>query len=666
MVRPEKMFRRVLIANRGEIANRIIETLQRLKIDSVVIYNERENEAPYIKRATEAVNLGSGDLSNTFLNIDKILKIAVEKECDAIHPGYGFLSENSKFASACINRGIVFIGPKPETIDLMGNKTRAIEEMIRLGIPIVPNIRGPIGDIVNNISGGFFPCIVKASAGGGGKGMQIAHNPVSLLSLLKQTSLESERYFGDAGVYIEKYLKNPRHIEIQILADQFGNAVHLFERECSIQRRFQKIIEESPALSLNKTIKDKIYSDSLKIAKAVNYIGAGTIEFLLDEEGNHYFLEMNTRIQVEHAVTEMVTGVDIVEEQLAIATGQSVIDRLKNTRIKGHAIEARIYAEDPDNNYNPSPGIVQQLSLPEKGYIRIDSDLSQGRKILPDFDPMIAKIIVWGENRNQAIDRILQELYSVQIHGIKTNIKQLLAVFGNQKFRDNAISTHFLADLKILEEISLAEIETELLIAAAAWLSLYKLPGHQKNYHQLNIGRWRIHKYLKILFNNSSYEPALIKHSLQSVKIELNGRFMNLYIEAATDNHILVLNNSNRFRINYSWDNETLGLSLSFDYRIFQFFRPDILSYNQKSYVGSEFKVLGHETINAPLSGKVIKINFQNGQKINKGDTILLIESMKMENEIRIPFDGIIKQFLVKEGNMVIEGELLLELEPDG
>jgi 3-methylcrotonyl-CoA carboxylase alpha subunit len=659
------MFNKVLIANRGEIVNRILQTLHRLNIDSVAIYDARESAAPYIKNSTESVSLGTGDLSNTFLNIDKILEIALKKGCDAIHPGYGFLSENEKFADVCKEKGITFIGPSAAVIAMMGNKTRAIEKMSKLGIPVIPNIRGSVDEILKEVTKDFFPCIIKASAGGGGKGMQIANDINALSELLKQTARVSEKYFGDATVYLEKYLDNPRHIEVQILADQFGNVIHLYERECTIQRRFQKIIEESPAETLTDSLRAKIIGSALKIAKSVGYIGAGTIEFLVDKDQNYYFLEMNTRIQVEHAVTEMVTDVDIIEEQLAIAAGFSINDRLAHTQLKGHSIESRIYAEDSENNYNPSPGIIEFLSLPEKEYLRIDSDLAIGREILSDFDPMIAKMIVWGENREQAIIRMIETLTSLQIHGIKTNIQLLISILNNQKFRKNDISTHFLNDHKIIttdsDELSIEE--KDILIATATWVSLFRFPLQQNNSSAVNFGRWRIFKYLKIHFDHTEYELTLLKQESEELIIKLSERIISIRPEELSPNKIQISSGHKKFIINYSWEPLTYTLFLSIDYRIYKFIRPDFLSISQTGFIQGKRETGSSEMINAPLSGKIIKVNFKEGQKIKNGDTLLLIESMKMENEIKSPFDGIIKLILVKEGDRVTEGELLLELE---
>ncbi|OGL40841.1 MAG: acetyl-CoA carboxylase biotin carboxylase subunit [Candidatus Schekmanbacteria bacterium GWA2_38_11] len=442
------MFKKILIANRGEIAIRIIRACQELDIPTVAVFSEPDRNSLHVGYAEEAYLIGEANSKKSYLNIDKIIDVAQKSGTDAIHPGYGFLSENSGFAARCEKEGITFIGPSSDVIEKMGNKTTARKIMAEAGVPILPGTNESIesDDEVYKIAKGIgFPIMIKAAAGGGGKGMRIVNSADELKSCLRAARSEAGSSFGDSSVYVEKYLENPRHIEIQVLADKYGNSVHLFERECSIQRRHQKIIEETPSTAVDDKLREKMGKAALKAVKSVNYSNAGTVEFLVDKKKNFYFLEMNTRLQVEHAITEIVTGIDIVREQVRIAAGEKLDLTQDKIKRNGCAMECRIYAEDPDNNFLPSPGTIRTLRSPGGYGIRYDTCAFEGCNISVHYDPLISKLVVWGKDREETRFRMLRALNEYSITGIKTTIPFLKKVIKNKFFIEGDIDTNFIA-----------------------------------------------------------------------------------------------------------------------------------------------------------------------------------------------------------------------------
>lgn len=439
------LFKKILIANRGEIAARIIRTCKKMGIETVAIYSEVDAEAPYVKQASESHLIGGARVNQSYLNIDKIIKIAKETEAEAIHPGYGLLSENERFAKRCEEEGIIFIGPSPEVIASMGSKIESRKLMKEAGIPVVPGIDYPLKDVAEAVETARemgYPVMLKASAGGGGIGMQIAQNDEELTGAFAGNQKRAKDFFGDGTMYMEKYIDNPRHIEIQILADEQGNAVYLWERECSIQRRHQKVVEESPSIFIDEETRKKMGEASVKAAKSIFYKNAGTIEFLVDAEKNFYFLEMNTRLQVEHPVTEEITGIDLVEEQLKIASGQVLSFKQQDIKLNGHAIEVRIYAEDPKTFY-PSPGKINRFQIMEGEGIRHELAVEEGSTVTPFYDPMIAKLIIHSKSREEGIKYMLTVLGGYIVEGIKTNIPMLVQVLEHEAFRNGDTTTKF-------------------------------------------------------------------------------------------------------------------------------------------------------------------------------------------------------------------------------
>ncbi len=447
------MFSKILIANRGEIALRIIRACRELDIKTVAVFSEPDRDSLHVRFADEAVCVGPASSLDSYLNIPAIISAAEVADVDAIHPGYGFLAENAHFAEICESCKITFIGPTPQTIRSMGDKVTAKATMLKIGVPLTPGGAGVIKsqeDAVKVAEEIKYPVIIKATAGGGGKGMRICHNNVSLMRFFIVAQNEAEANFGNPDVYVEKYIEDPRHIEFQIVGDQYGNVIHLGERDCSIQRRHQKLLEEAPSPALTPELRKAMGEAAVKAAQAVDYRGVGTVEFLLDSNNDFYFMEMNTRIQVEHTVTEMVTGLDLVKEQIKIANGEKLSLEQNDVEIKGVAIQCRINAEDPDNNFLPSPGKIKELNLPGGPGVRIDTHIYQGYTISPFYDSMVAKLITYGPTREVAIKIMARALEEFYVSPIKTTISLHSQILDNSLFRAGKVTTHFLE--KIFEE----------------------------------------------------------------------------------------------------------------------------------------------------------------------------------------------------------------------
>ena len=452
------LFKKILIANRGEIARRIIRTCKKLNIQSVAVFSEADRDALFVREADESYEIGKPPVSQSYLNIDKIIEVAKKSGVDAIHPGYGLLSENPTFARRCEEEGIIFIGPTAEVIATMGSKIESRKKMKEAGVPVIEGVDIPIEsvdealEVAESIG---YPLMLKASSGGGGIGMQRIETREELEKAFEGNKKRAQSFFGDGTMYIEKVIEHPHHVEIQVLADEHGNIVPLFERECSIQRRNQKVIEEAPSPTISKETREKMLDAAVKAAEFIGYTNAGTFEFLVDSQENFYFLEMNTRLQVEHPVTEEITGIDIVEQQIRIARGLPLEFSRESLRMKGHAIEVRIYAEDPKSFY-PSPGMITAMELPVGEGIRHECAVEAGSSVTPFYDPMIGKLICYGETREQACKRLIQALTNYRVEGIKTNIPMLLQIASHPVFIKGNTTTSFVDEyyLPVVEEMS--------------------------------------------------------------------------------------------------------------------------------------------------------------------------------------------------------------------
>lgn len=492
------MFKRILIANRGEIAIRVINAAKALNIQTVAIYHEVDKNSLHTQSADFAYEVKGSTPKDAYLDISQILEIADISKSEAIHPGYGFLSENAKFSQACDLAGIKFIGPKPKAIELMGNKTKAREIMQNANVPVVPGTKDRIEDIkaAKTIAKEIgYPILLKAAAGGGGKGMRLVENENDFEDSFNAASREALKAFGDDTVYMEKYILNPKHIEIQVIADSHGNYVHLAERDCSIQRRHQKVIEEAPSTILDDELRNKMGEVAINAAKAVDYVNAGTIEFLVDIDKNFYFLEMNTRLQVEHPVSEIITNIDLAKEQIRVAAGLPLSFKQKDIKIQGHALEVRIYAEDALNNFMPDIGKIRYMRNPSGPGVRIDTGIEWGDEVGLHFDPMLSKLITWGKDRNEAIDRMIAALSSYEIIGFKTIIPFLKSVINDNKFRNEYFDTGFLDknyDFSSLKE----EKENKELLAVAISAFAYNNDRNKKIISKRNtkLKNWKVNR----------------------------------------------------------------------------------------------------------------------------------------------------------------------------
>lgn len=441
------MFKKILIANRGEIALRIIRACREMDIETVAVFSDADRDALHVREADQAVCIGPHQSAKSYLNIPNIISAAELTGVDAIHPGYGFLAENARFAEICESCGITFIGPSPRAIEMMGDKATARKTMIEAGVPVVPGSKEVITDVDSAAALAEeigYPVMIKASAGGGGKGMRIAQNAKELAKSIQAAQSEAQAAFGNSELYLEKYVEEPRHIEFQILADKYGNVIHLGERDCSLQRRNQKLLEEAPSTALTPELRQAMGEAAVNAAKAAQYYSAGTVEFLLDKHNNFYFIEMNTRIQVEHPITEMVTGVDLVKAQIAIAAGEPLELKQEDIEIRGWAMECRINAENPERNFMPSPGTIETYHAPGGPGVRVDSAVYQGYTIPPYYDSMVGKLIVWGNDREEAIQRMRRALDEFVVEGVHTTIPFHLKVLDNAFFRRGEVYTNFI------------------------------------------------------------------------------------------------------------------------------------------------------------------------------------------------------------------------------
>lgn len=660
-----KKINKVLIANRGEIAVRIIKTLRRLHIASVAVFADNDAMALHRRMADEACPLGSGALKDTYLNVRKIIDAALDAGADAIHPGYGFLSESPELVEACEANNLIFIGPDAPSMRLMGNKIEARKIAIKNGIPVTYGMMGSQDEILQMADTLPYPVLIKAAAGGGGKGMHIVWEKENLKQEMERASREAENYFGDGTVFVEQYVECPRHIEVQVLADHFGNVIHLHERECTIQRRYQKIIEESPSPTLTEEKRQQICATAVKLCKAIGYRNVGTVEFLVDKDLNYYFLEMNTRIQVEHPVTEMRTGIDIVEEQIRIAREKEMGWTQESIQPQGHAIELRIYAEDPAKGFLPTPGKVTAYHEPQVRGARVDSSIDGNCSISEAYDPMIAKLSCHAKDRQSAIETARHALKEFIIQGLTTNKAYLWEVIKNEDFIENKIDTSFCSThqeslIKALEDSRKTQNVNDIVVA----FLMYDFCKKQVEQHTENvwekIGYWRYHMLLtvdvegeKIPVNISAAEAGKIKGTVgemlfsveyiqyehNQLKIMLNGRTETVYCS---------VNDEQKTIVNFH------GLN-------FTCFRTDQLNdtmdYACKESVNDKSRLV------SPMPGKVVKINVKEGDEVNEGMIMMVVEAMKMENNIVAAGKAKVKQVFVEEGQMVDNKMQLIELE---
>ncbi len=646
------LFNKILVANRGEIAIRVMRTAKEMGIKTVAIFSSPDKDALFIRTADEAYHVGGMELSDSYLNVEKIIDIAKKCGADAIHPGYGFLSEIPVLFADCDREGINFIGPSTSSIKLMGNKIEARTFVKTLGIPMTQGATGTIDQLVEASSKIPYPLLVKAAAGGGGKGMRIVRNPQDLRETIESTSREAKSYFGDGEVYIEQYIEQPRHIEIQVIGDKHGNAIHLYERECSIQRRYQKIIEESPSPTLNQETREKMGKAAAEIARGIGYYSAGTIEFLVDGNLNFYFLEMNTRIQVEHPVTEMVTGIDIVKEQINVALGNPLSIKQEDVKQNGHAIESRIYAEKPEENFRPSPGDMTFYHQPVGNGVRVDAAYDKAATVFSFYDPMISKLVVHSQNRDLAILKSIDSLENYIITGIDTNISYLLGIFKEENYKKNNISTKYCDDFTtqlIDNQIKKKESIDKNLLAALFLTWDLKVKKESSDIWNI-IGFWRFLPTLKVCLGEAKIDVQ-VKNTLENGFVFLiDDNIYNTEIKSINKSNAIITSNGDYHKIYFSINHEKHDV-LNFQGFAFEVKRFDKL-IKQDIYNTEESELTG-DSVKSPMPGKVIKINCEIGQEFKKGDVLLIVEAMKMENNILAHRDGIIDEINVNQGDMV-------------
>jgi 3-methylcrotonyl-CoA carboxylase alpha subunit len=650
------MFSKILIANRGEIACRIIRTARRMGIESVAVYSSADPDSLHVVQADQAFCIGPPAASASYLNIEAIIKAAKESEAQAIHPGYGFLSENSHFARACADANIVFIGPSIHAMEAMASKQLAKQLLEKTAVPLTPGYHGNdqtderLRLEAQKIG---FPVLLKAAAGGGGKGMRAVYLQEEFAQALAAARRESKASFADDTMLLEKLIQQPRHVEMQIFADNHGNVVHLFERDCSIQRRHQKIIEEARAPSLSPALQKGLSTAAVEVAKTINYRGAGTVEFLVADD-QYYFMEMNTRLQVEHPVTEMITGLDLVEWQIRVAAGEILPLTQEQIAAHGHAIECRIYAEDPQHDFLPSTGQISFLKEPSAQGLRIDTGVTLGSNISMYYDPMIAKIIAWGNDRTEALQRLQQALRQYHLGGLKTNLPFLKAILLNPKFINDQLSTDFLSQ----ETIEMSEIDPKSALYFAAGLDYYFLTQNNTDALAKDTFAWQMH--LKSQWR-SHY---LVKEKKYDILITPLGNNQLSVTDAEETQHFWVHLEEDKLTLDNGAKKIQAWVENHTDYIIFY----TELGFLKVERYQWQLTAETHEKeaqLTAPMPATVVAILKQKGDKIRAGERLMILEAMKMEHTIHAPKDGVLREVFYDIGSQVSEGAELLALDSE-
>jgi len=656
------VFRKILIANRGEIACRIIKSAQQLGIECVAVYSEADKSAVHVELADQAYCIGPPAASQSYLCIDKIIVAARISGAQAIHPGYGFLSENHQFVSACDDAGLVFIGPSVDAIRAMGLKDAAKILMEETGVPVVPGYHGENQDpefLKSKAELIGYPVLIKARAGGGGKGMRLVESTDNFELALTSAQREARSSFADDHVIIEKFISSPRHIEVQIFADNKGSTVHLFERDCSMQRRHQKIIEEAPAPGMTEDLRLIMGEAAVRAAKAVNYVGAGTVEFIVDssdglEADGFYFMEMNTRLQVEHPVTEAITGLDLVEWQLRVAAGEELPKSQDELSIQGHAIEARIYAEDTENGFLPATGKLDYLCLPDN-QLRVDSGVRQSDEITPFYDPMIAKVISHGQSRDLALAQLQKGLSQTHIAGCLTNVNFLCKLLSNAEFINAQLDTGLID--RNSNSLTTQQEPDERLIAIATLSALGYLSVKSSSDPWKCLTGWRhfsvARQFVHLSYGKTDLEIVLTAHTDQLLKLHINGSTISARIENVNGNKVCV--DFDGELIKAVVINQTDTVTVFSSSNSFKFQLPDTES--QFDYADqSEGNIL------APMPGLITAVNVSKHSSVNEGDVLIVMEAMKMEHSLHATATGKVDQLNVATSDQVKEGELLLSL----
>lgn len=654
------MFKKILIANRGEIACRVIKTAQNMGVESVAVYSNVDRRAMHVRMADESVCIGGAASVDSYLKGDVIIKAAIDCGAQAIHPGYGFLSENAEFASACADAGLIFIGPSPDSISAMGLKDCAKDLMNKAGVPVVPGYQGDEqgNDFLSRKASEIgYPVLIKAVAGGGGKGMRLVENSQNFNELLDICRREALAAFGNEHVLIEKYLTQPRHIEVQIFGDSHGNVVHLFERDCSLQRRHQKVVEEAPAPNISDEFRDNICNAAVRAAKSIDYQGAGTVEFIVQGDA-FYFMEMNTRLQVEHPVTEMITGQDLVEWQLRVAAGETLPLAQDDIAINGHAFESRLYAEDPSQDFLPQTGCVHQFNFPSQSlYMRVDTGVEAGDEVSIHYDSMVAKLISWGDDRAQAAQNMADLLGHTYMAGLPSNQEFISNVFNHDEFLNANIDTGFIKchEQDLMSESYGKADDTDIVLASLIYILGLNRPKAEQNpwdtHDNWRIGGDVLRRDIKLVSKGEVIEISALCHAMC---LDLLG------IADAT-----LISYSNNVITALIDDVKVCAKILSYRDAITIFHNGRVVDVHLfVPEVDDDHAGAGDGRIVAPMPGGVVRVIAVAGDFVKKGDLLIVIESMKVQIPIVAGCDGVINDVLVEENAQVSDGTLLVEITP--
>ena len=664
------MFTSLLIANRGEIACRIVRTAKRLGLRTIAVHSAADKDALHVAAADEAQPIGPPPAAESYLNIDAVLAAAKASRAEAVHPGYGFLAENGDFAEACQASGLVFVGPPAAAIRAMGSKDRAKILMERAGVPVLPGYHGRAQDTKSLTQAAAklgYPLLIKPSAGGGGKGMRRVNKAADFAPALDGARREAAAAFGDQRVILERFLERPRHIEMQVFADRHGHAVHLFERDCSIQRRHQKVIEEAPAPGLSARLRTAMGRAALAAVRAIGYVGAGTIEFLVDGK-SFYFIEMNTRLQVEHPVTEMITGRDLVEWQLRVAAGEALPCRQRDLAIRGHAIEARLYAEDPARGFLPAAGRLDRLRFPKAGAeLRIDSGVREGDEISRYYDPMIAKLIVAAKDRPAAIARLERALAATRVSGVATNLAFLQRIAAQADYRAGRIDTEFVArhgDALLPaaggvsdEVLALASLAVLLRRDAEARRGAQQSSDPYSPWHATDGWRLNTERLSVLRFEDAAAAiDVFVRPAGEGVRLGFGGQEVLASGRLADDGTLEARLDGRKRRATVLWDGVDLGLEVAGEHHRLRLYDPLAAAADQEA---------GGNRLIAPMPGKVVQVHVAPGDRVARGDALMALEAMKMEHTMVAPMDGRVAAVHYREHDLVEEGADLIDLEPE-
>ena len=660
-----KALTTMLVANRGEIAVRVMRTAKAMGMKTVAVYSEADANAQHVREADQSVCIGPAAVAESYLGIEAILDAAQRTGADCIHPGYGFLSENQVFASACEAHGIEFIGPPNGAIEVMGDKARAKRAMIQAGVPCVPGYQGDDQSLVTLVAEAKsvgLPVMVKAAAGGGGRGMRLVHEASELESAIGLAQSEAQNAFGSSELIIEKAVVRPRHVEIQVFADKAGNTVYLGERDCSIQRRHQKVVEESPCPVMTSQLREAMGTAAVEAAKAVGYVGAGTVEFLLDEAGEFYFLEMNTRLQVEHPVTEMVTGYDLVEWQIRVARGEDLPAEQADIDLFGHAIEVRLYAEDPSAGFLPSTGPIKLFATPEGEGVRIDSGVETGDEVTPFYDAMVAKLITYGETREDARLKMRSALRDTALFGPLNNRDFLLDVLDRPDFIHGAATTAFIDDNYGDVFLPPAVSSSDLAVAAATQHVL-AMDHHHSQSASVNeelldwVSMGRVTDTRRYDLGEQTYDVSLVPLSVGEYEVTVNDQTHHVRITDMGDSHVITEIDGLAHRYHYH-DEAPATLYLSSD-------NLSMMLADSTRIPPEAQDAAGGGTITAPMHGQLLSIDVAAGEAVQKGQRIAVLEAMKMQHEIIAPGDGCVVEVAASAGKQIGAGDVIMMLELD-